>query len=420
MYDGAIEIRGRGNSTWHQSVNSGGKRPYKLKLGKKKNLLGFGESKHWALLANFMDESLLRNKTSYDLAKEMGIEPNLPSAHVELILNGKYAGNYQLVGNVRVQESRVNIFNWEDLAEDAADAIAAAEKANGQTVSQDALEEHMSQNMYWITSGSVSFQGKTYQISDYAIHLPKNSSGGVDVSGGFLFELDGYYDEVSKFRTTSNQPIMFKSPEFIRPTTGAGEGATENVDSSKQKCDALYDYAREYIQAVEDTVHAPDYYVDIAETQRKENASNFTTDFKGRRHYTDLVDMDSLVKYLLLNEFYWNTETMKKSTFMYKDLGKKLQIGPVWDMDWTSNSIISQRETSEYDRWMAVTCQAGSFLQEQKESWYRYLIGDPYFVEKLYECYWDYREKLKILQKTAALSISRESIWRNREHLIII
>ncbi len=411
LYDGAIEIRGRGNSTWHQSVNSGGKRPYKLKLGKKKNLLGFGESKHWALLANFMDESLLRNKTSYDLAKEMGIEPNLPSAHVELILNGKYAGNYQLVGNVRVQESRVNIFNWEDLAEDAADAIAAAEKANGQTVSQDALEEHMSQNMYWITSGSVSFQGKTYQISDYAIHLPKNSSGGVDVSGGFLFELDGYYDEVSKFRTTSNQPIMFKSPEFIRPTTGAGEGATEYVDSSKQKCDALYDYAREYIQAVEDTVHAPDYYVDIAETQRKENASNFTTDFKGRRHYTDLVDMDSLVKYLLLNEFYWNTETMKKSTFMYKDLGKKLQIGPVWDMDWTSNSIISQRETSEYDRWMAVTCQAGSFLQEQKESWYRYLIGDPYFVEKLYECYWDYREKFEDIAKDGGI------IDQQREYL---
>ncbi len=107
----------------------------------------------------------------------------------------------------------------------------------------------------------------------------------MDVSGGFLFELDGYYDEVSKFRTTSNQPIMFKSPEFIRPPTGAGEGATEYVDSSKQKCDALYDYAREYIQAVEDTVHAPDYYVDIAETQRKEYASNFTTDFNGSGGY---------------------------------------------------------------------------------------------------------------------------------------
>lgn len=399
LYDGDIEIRGRGNSTWNQALHNGGKRPYKIKLGKKRNLLGFGESKHWALLANYMDESLLRNKTSYDLAGEMGIEPHLPSAHVELILNGTYVGNYQLVGNVRIQESRVNIFNWEDLAEDAAEAIAKEEAKNGNTLNQSALEDYMNQNLQWVTSGSVSFQGKTYKISDYAIAIPKNSSGGIDVSGGFLFELDGYYDEVSKFRTDTYQPIMFKSPEFIRPTTGAGEGSTENEDTSKQKSDALYNYAYEYIQAVEDTVHSPDYSINIEETQSTENASNFTTDYKGRQHYTDLVDMDSLVKYLLLNEFYWNTETMKKSTYMYKDLGKKLQIGPVWDMDWTSNSLVSQRETNDYASWMVVTRQAGSHFLEQKESWYRYLIGDPYFVEKLYECYWDYRENFENIAK---------------------
>ncbi len=404
LYDGAIEIRGRGNSTWNQALQSGGKRPYKIKLGKKTNLMGFGESKHWALLANYMDESLLRNKTSYDLAGEMGIQPSLPSTHVELILNGEYAGNYQLVGNVRIQKSRVNIYNWEDLAEDAAKAIAKAEKANGQTVDQDALEDYMNENMYWITSGSVAFNGKTYTISDYAVDIPKNSSGGVDVSGGFLFELDGYYDEVSKFRTDTNQPIMFKSPEFIRPTTGAGEGSMEWEDNSRQKCDALYNYAHEYIQAVEDSVHAPDYSLNIEETKRSDNVSNFTTDFKGRQHYTDLVDMDSLVKYLLLNEFYWNTETMKKSTFMYKDLGKKMMIGPVWDMDWTSNSIVSQYETGKYDTWMVVSSQGGSIaLREQKESWYRYLIGDPYFVEKLYECYWDYREKFEDIAKDGGI-----------------
>ena len=60
------------------------------------------------------------------------------------------------------------------------------------------------------------------------------------------------------------------------------------------------------------------------------------------------MDLDSLVRYLMLNEFYWNTETMKKSTYMYKDLGGKLFIGPVWDMDWTSNSQISAGETSNY------------------------------------------------------------------------
>lgn len=70
-----------------------------------------------------MDESLLRNKTSYDLSGKMGMV-YLKSTNVEVILNGVYAGNYQLVGNVRIDKSRVNIHNWEDVASDAAKAIA--------------------------------------------------------------------------------------------------------------------------------------------------------------------------------------------------------------------------------------------------------------------------------------------------------
>ena len=55
---------------------------------------------------------------------------------------------------------------------------------------------------------------KTYQIEDYYTDLPKDSSGKIDVSGGYLFELDAYYDEVSKFHTKKNQPIMFKNPSL--------------------------------------------------------------------------------------------------------------------------------------------------------------------------------------------------------------
>lgn len=55
-YEGKTTIRGRGNSTWSEGVRYG-KKPYKLKLGKKANLLGLGThgkgtNKHWCLLAN--------------------------------------------------------------------------------------------------------------------------------------------------------------------------------------------------------------------------------------------------------------------------------------------------------------------------------------------------------------------------------
>lgn len=360
LYDGGISIRGRGNSTWNMGYS---KLPYKIKLDSKTNLLGFGNSKHWALLANYMDESLLRNKTSYDLSGKMGMV-YLKSTNVEVILNGVYAGNYQLVGNVRIDKSRVNIHNWEDVASDAAKAIAKKEGIKGDA--KDALEDYMTEHLEWITSGSLSYNGKTYQIEDYYTDLPKDSSGKIDVSGGYLFELDAYYDEVSKFHTKKNQPIMFKNPEFANTNT------------------ELFTAAQNYVQAVEDSINSEDYY----------------TIYNGeKKHYTDLVDLDSLVRYLMLNEFYWNTETMKKSTYMYKDLGGKLFIGPVWDMDWTSNSQISAGETSNYRAWMVVTRSA----EAQANSWYKTLIGDPYFVTKLYECYKENRQNFEDIVKTGGI-----------------
>ena len=360
LYDGGISIRGRGNSTWNMSYS---KLPYKIKLDTKTDLFGFGTSKHWALLANYMDESLLRNKTSYDLSGTMGMV-YLKSANVEVILNGVYAGNYQLVGNVRIDKSRVNIHNWEDTASDVAKAIAKKENIKGDA--KDALEDYLTEHLDWITSGSVTYSGQTYRIGDYYTGLPKNTDGSVDVSGGFLFELDAYYDEKSKFTTNAHQPIMFKNPEYAETNT------------------TMFNTAKEYIQAVEDSFNASDFYA----TYQGE-----------KKHYTDLVDMDSLVRYLMLNEFYWNTETMKKSTYMYKDLGGKLFIGPVWDMDWTSNSQISAGETGNYRAWMVVTRSA----EAQANSWYKSLIGDPYFVTKLYECYKENRQNFEDIVKTGGI-----------------
>ncbi len=359
LYDGDTEIRGRGNSTWNTSFN---KLPYKLKLGSKTDLFGFGNSKHWALLANYMDESLIRNTTSYDLAGKMGISPHLKSTHVELVLNGVYAGNYQLVGNVRIDSGRVEIFDWEDLPGDVAKAIGKKEGILGDA--RDAFEDYLNENMQWITSGSITYQNKTYKVSDYFTDFPTNEDGSLNVSGGFLFELDEYYDEVSKFRTDKGLPMMFKSPEFIQ---------TNNT---------LMQSAKDFIQAVEDSVWSSDFY---------------TVYDGGRKHYTDLVDLDSLVNYLIINEFYWNTETMKKSTFMYKDLDSKLVIGPLWDMDWTSNSRVSAGETNRPYDWMIKSC--GAATETQRNSWYLALAKDPYFVQRMYECYTKNRQNFEDIVK---------------------
>mgnify|MGYP003312781868 FL=1 len=94
-YDEYISIKGRGNSTWRRD-----KKPYNITFFKDENfekkqgveLVKGVKTKKWSLLANFMDNALLRNKVGLDLAKELGI--GLDTEFVDLYMNGEYLGNY--------------------------------------------------------------------------------------------------------------------------------------------------------------------------------------------------------------------------------------------------------------------------------------------------------------------------------------
>ena len=97
-------IRGRGNSTWQAD-----KKPYKIKLDKGQNLLGMGKNKHWALLANRFDQSLMRNRLISWIGAAMGMAYTPKMLPVELVINGEYYGSYLLAEQVRVDKTRVNI-----------------------------------------------------------------------------------------------------------------------------------------------------------------------------------------------------------------------------------------------------------------------------------------------------------------------
>ena len=112
LYNGVTEIRGRGNSTWSQP-----KKPYRLKLDKKTDVFSMGKSKHWVLLANYLDESLQRNTLAYNLSGAMGME-QMSTVYVDVILNGDFVGNYQFCENIRVDDTRVDIFDWEGFCEE--------------------------------------------------------------------------------------------------------------------------------------------------------------------------------------------------------------------------------------------------------------------------------------------------------------
>ena len=101
------QIRGRGNSSWWNSE----KKPYRVKFDKKQHLLGedFANAKNWTLLANHGDKTMIRNALTYQLGRFIGMKFCPAAKFVDLYLNGKYRGTYQISDQVQVHKKRVEV-----------------------------------------------------------------------------------------------------------------------------------------------------------------------------------------------------------------------------------------------------------------------------------------------------------------------
>ena len=165
QYDGALEyIKGRGNSTWTLA-----KKPYNIKLDKKADLFEMGKHKSWCLLANASDWSMIKNQLSYDLARKLGIFTTSDTYHVNLYLNGEYAGLYMLTEKVDIGENRVDIYDLEGNTEDVNDKDLDEYPLAGKQNSRE--------------FGSIKYAD-----------IPNNPD---EITGGYLLELEKIYRYVN-------------------------------------------------------------------------------------------------------------------------------------------------------------------------------------------------------------------------------
>lgn len=108
-----LQIKARGNYT----RTGFSKKPFKIKLGKKQNLLGMTpeKSKHYALLAHADDTyGFIRNFIMFDLGKRIGL-PWTPSQQpVRLFINGSDRGLYFLTESIRIGDGRIDIEELDD------------------------------------------------------------------------------------------------------------------------------------------------------------------------------------------------------------------------------------------------------------------------------------------------------------------
>lgn len=88
------------------------------------------------------------------------------------------------------------------------------------------------------------------------------------------------------------------------------------------------------------------------------------------KQYDKYIDTDSFVDYFLINEYFGNYDAGEHSTYMYKNQGETLKIGPVWDFDQAMNNSV----TDEAD---PLT------LAMQEKAFFKQLCQDSTFVDRL-------------------------------------
>jgi hypothetical protein len=290
VYEGDIEkVSSHGNSSWDYSK----KKPYNIKLPKKADLFGMGKAKKWVLLSNYLDHSMLRNKLTEEMCKAAGMECTMDTVFVDLYTDGSYSGTYQLSEKVQIQKNRVNITDLEEETEKLNEnRLSSYDRI---IVGAEKADEYME---------------NSYKYFD----IPNDPE---DITGGYLLQLIQWnrygLKATSGFTTSRGQCVSIEGPEY----------ATK----------AQAEYIRGFVQDMEDAIYSDTGY-----------------NSKGK-HYTDYIDLDSIVRAYLVQEISMNIDATFNSFYLWKESDLKgdgkLHFSPMWDFDLSYNNFNTSKTNSD-------------------------------------------------------------------------
>ncbi len=287
--DGMCKFKVRGNATKDYL-----KKPFQIKLPTRANLYNMGSAKTWLLLANYDDQSLLRNSVMYKIGEKLGMQ-TCDFRSIDLFINGEYYGVYLLCEKVQIGKNRLEIAELED--------------------ENDELNSSYALYPTSVTSGSII---DTTNLSQYS-YIP-NVTNPSDITGGYLIELDNNYysSELCYFTTDYGNHYVVKSPEY----------------ASRQEV--------EYIATL---------FADMEEAIMSSSGYNS----KGK-HYSEYIDIDSFASAYIMQEFGRNYDAGSSSMYFYKDkdengVTSKIYKGPLWDCDNTLGNIHKNGASSTTGYW---------------------------------------------------------------------
>ena len=184
----------------------------------------------------------------------------------------------------------------------------------------------------------------------------ENDNSGYALTGGYYFEIEQQMDEPVCFWTNMGVPMMFKAPEH--PT----------------------DAQQKYVQS---------YFGDF---EMVLTGGSFADPVNGYARY---IDVDSFVNYYIIKELTKDIDgNLRKSSFLVKERGKKLEMYHVWDFDLTLGNC------DYFDDFYGLENGPRGFfikdygLQGYGTGWYYRLFKDPAFKAKVKKRWNEVKPKL--------------------------
>ena len=293
-------IKGRGGSTWLNYI----KKPYNIKFEEKTDLFGMGKAKKWALLADAQPLAEIKEPVALDLAREMSFTFTPEYRHVDLYINGAYAGLYRVCEKAEVGGQRLDIPDLDD----------ANTAANPDVKSADLPFEIAR------ADGTVETTAGTLLPGDRRAAAWQNEPA--DIAKGYLLELTDHDGGGCGFRSPRGFHIELTSPEY----------------ASREEAALI---ASLYADA-EDALYSPD----------GRNGQG--------KYYTEYFDPVSFADMYILREYTLDHDAGCRSIFFYKPAdGDTLYAGPVWDFNATFALDYTMLGASLNDPdtlWIAANC----------------------------------------------------------------
>lgn len=331
------QVKGRGNSSWEASATLFGKYAFNMKLDSATELLGLPKSKSYCLLANNMDNAMMRNAYIYQLAKDIGLYDSPEFDFVDIYDNGEYMGAYLITEKVDVASKNklVKGNSIDDLNEDAGAVFDEKNPVHTESLGYTNVSNRVDlDNTATITVDGVEYNFKEYYQS----------------KGTYLLEFeipDRVKNEASYFKSAQGQNVVLKSPEF------ATQGEVE--------------FIRDKFNYMESLVYAD------------------TIDLEA---LSKVMDLDSFARMYLIQEFSVNLDSAATSYYITYDCSKGLFVAsPVWDYDWALGQSQDSKKakdgrdlsTNNPEAWFAKDKAMGDGTQSGSYSLQSKLANDTNF-----------------------------------------